>query len=148
MIEHLSGEQISEWMIGNRSLQMEKHVTGCRECRAQLDELEATLTQFRGAMRNLGGSATPPVWQPPAAAASWLSWSRVALAAAVLMLLAMIPIYWTARDHARATQAEDALLLEHVNSELSRAVPEPMEPLVDLAWNSSSSDEKQRAIRQ
>ena len=147
MIEHLSGEQISEWMVGNRSLQMEKHVAGCRECRAQLDELEATLTQFRGAMRSVSGSTLPPAWQPPAPA-SWFSWSRVALAAAVLLLLALIPLYWTARERARAAQAEDALLLEHVNSELSRAVPETMEPLVDLAWNSNSGNDKQRAIRQ
>jgi hypothetical protein len=43
----------------------------------------------------------------------------------------------------------DSQLLESVDSEISQAVPEPMEPLVTLAtWNSSSTEQNQKAQRQ
>lgn len=144
MIEHLSGEEISQWMIGDRSPQIERHVAECGECRAQLEQLETTLSQFRGAMRSV--SAPAPVWEQPRGS-SWLSWPRLALAAAMLFLLISAPVFWNMRARQRAEAARaDAQLLEQVNFEISRAVPEPMEPLVNLAtWNSNSGDEKRKA---
>lgn len=149
MIQHLSAEQISQWMIGERSPQLERHVAQCDECRAELAQLETTLRQFRGAVREWSGSATPPAWRQPAPRHSWFSWPRLALAAATLCILLALPVYWTIRGRERAEQAADAQLLEQVDSEISRAVPEPMEPLVNLVtWNASPAENKKKLERQ
>jgi hypothetical protein len=144
MIEHLSAEQISQWMMGDRTSQLEHHVARCEACRNELAQLETTLMQFRGAVRELSGSAAPPAWREPARRGSWFSWPRMALVTATLLLLITVPIYWSARARQRAEQERaDALLLEQVDSAISRAVPAPMEPLVTLAtWNSSPMEKR------
>jgi hypothetical protein len=153
MIQHLSAEQISQWMMGERTPQLERHVAECDECRAELGQLETALAQFRGAVREWSGSATPPAWRQPAARGPWFSWQRLVMAAAALCVLLVLPVYWSIRARERAEQAAaaraDALLLERVDSAISRAVPEPMEPLVNLVtWNSSPAENAKKLERQ
>jgi anti-sigma factor RsiW len=151
MMHHLSSEQISQWLAGDRAPQLERHLAECPECRAELGKFEATLAQFRGAMRDWSESAVPRPWQRPAARSPWLSWPRVALAAAALCFLVAVPVYWNARVREQAAEAAhaDTLLLERVDSAISQAVPEPMEPLVNLvAWNSSSAENSKKLERQ
>jgi hypothetical protein len=150
MIEHLSAEQISQWMIGDRTPQLELHVAECAECRGELEQLETALGQFRTAMREPASAAPRPAWRAPEIA-PWFSWPRLVLAGAALLLLVAVPLSW--RAHAREQSAQAALadsqLLESVDCEISQAVPEPMEPLVSLvSWNSSSADQNQKAQRQ
>lgn len=147
MIEHLSAEQISQWMIGERTLQLEGHVAGCRECRGELEQLETALVQFRTAMRAPGNSAPAPAWRDPSPRSAWLSWPRMALAAVAAIVLLAVPISWRARERDRAAEAAlaDSQLLERVDSAISQAVPEPMEPLVTLVtWNSSNAQAGQK----
>jgi anti-sigma factor RsiW len=151
MIEHLSAEQISQWMIGDRHPQLERHVAECDECRGELAQLENTLVQFRGAVRDWSGSAVPQAWQQPASRGPWFSWLRLVIAAATLFFLVALPVYWNSRVRERAAEAAraDALLLERVDSSISRAVPEPMEPLVNMVtWNSSPAEKKKKVERQ
>jgi anti-sigma factor RsiW len=151
MIQHLSAEQISRWMVGDRTPQLERHVAGCEECRAELGQLESTLAQFRGVLREWSSSVPSTAWRQPASRSPWFSWQRVVFAAAALFFLVGVPVYWTARVRERATEAAraDALLLERVDSSISRAVPEPMEPLVNLVtWNSGPAEKKKKAERQ
>jgi anti-sigma factor RsiW len=152
MIEHLSAEQISQWMIGERTPQQERHVAECDECRTELRQLETTLQQFRGAVREWSDSAAPSAWRQPASRGLWYSWPRLVLAAATLLILVAIPVYWSARERQRAAESEaaraDALLLERVDSAISQAVPEPMEPLVNLVtWNSSPAEKNNKLER-
>jgi anti-sigma factor RsiW len=151
MIRHLSGEQISQWLMGERTPLLERHLAACDECRTELRQLENTLAQFRGAVRDWSGPAVPPAWQLPASRAPWFSWPRLLLAAAALSILVALPVYWNSRAQERAAEAAqaDALLLERVDSSISRAVPEPMEPLVSLVtWNSSPAENKKKVERQ
>jgi len=151
MIQHLSAEQISQWLVGDRTPQLERHLAECPECRAELGQLETALAQFRGAMRDWSGSAAAPAWQRPAARGPWFSWPRLVLAAAALCFLVALPVYWSARAREQAAEAAraDALLLERVDSSISRAVPEPMEPLVNLVtWNSSPAENTKKVERQ
>jgi hypothetical protein len=70
---------------------------------------------------------------------------RWALVAAALLVLAAVPIYRNAQDRQRQAEIAraDALLLEQVDAEVSRAVPRPMEPLVKLvSWDFTSTDER------
>jgi len=150
MIEHLSAEQISQWMVGDRTSQLEHHVAVCEECRAELEKLETALSQFRTAMREPAAAVPPPVWHAPQSA-TWFSWPRLVVATVALLVLVALPFAW--RVHAREQAAEAALadsqLLESVDSAISQAVPEPMEPLVSLvSWNANAGDQNQKAQRQ
>jgi anti-sigma factor RsiW len=150
MIEHLSAEQISQWMIGERTPQLERHVAECRECRAELGQLETALVQFRSAVREAGNSGSQPAWREPASRSPWFSWPRLVLAAAALLILVALPIAWRVRVQERAAQAAlaDSQLLERVDSAISQAVPEPMEPLVDMvAWNTGPAEKNQKVQR-
>jgi hypothetical protein len=44
---HLSSEQISRWIVGERTNEEERHATVCPQCRAELDHLENALSLFR-----------------------------------------------------------------------------------------------------
>src|SRR5208283_5891399 len=67
---------------------------------------------------------------------------RWALVAAALLVLAAVPVHRNAQERQRQAEIAraDALLLEQVDAEVSRAVPRPMEPLVKLvSWDFSST---------
>ena len=140
---HLSSEQISRWMIGERTDREEEHVRQCSECAAQLAGLGSALALFRDSVRDCGEMYGHPHVGLPSRAQSvrpgfLVGRSRWASIAAALLLLAAIPIYTTSRDRRAAEIARaDAVLLEQVDAGISRAVPAPMEPLVKLvSWNS------------
>jgi len=155
MIEHLSAEQISQWIIGDRPLELQEHVAECAECRAELGQLGNALAQFRTALREPASFGPPPAWrQPEPRTAPWFSRPRLVLTAALLVLVA-VPVTWRVRNHEQAreqaaqTALADSRLLESVDAEISQAVPQPMEPLVTLAtWNSCSTEQNQKAQRQ
>ena len=67
---------------------------------------------------------------------------RLAAVAALLLLAVLVPVYrGTHPAHLGAAIAQaDAQLLEEVDAGVSRAVPEPMEPLLTLmAWDSGNA---------
>jgi hypothetical protein len=149
MSRHLSARQISQWMIGERTPQQQRHVRQCSQCGAELARLEASLALFRGSVRHWSGRqsrAEPPAISSiyPARRGPGIRPMRWALVAAALLVLAAVPIYRNARNTQRQAEIAraDALLLEQVDAEVSRAVPRPMEPLVKLvSWDFSSTDE-------
>ena len=155
MSQHLSSREVSQWIIGERTPQQEQHVRQCPECGAELARMEAALALFRGSVRHWRGRqsrAEPPAIGSisPVRRGSRIQPVRWALVAAALLVLAAVPIYRNAQETQRQAEIAraDALLLEQVDAEVSRAVPRPMEPLVKLvSWDFSStdgSDEKTR----
>jgi protein TonB len=52
-MNHLSSAQISQYLIGDLTLDHEAHVDQCQHCQARLDRLESSLSHFRSAVRNL-----------------------------------------------------------------------------------------------
>ena len=155
MSQHLSSQEVSRWMIGERTPQQEQHVGECCECGAELARMEAALGLFRGSVRHWsdGQSRAEPsaigsiLPARGAARPLPLRWAPVA---AALLVLAAVPVYRNVQDRQRQAEIAraDALLLEQVDAEVSRAVPRPMEPLVKLvSWDFSAtdgSDEKTR----
>ena len=65
----------------------------------------------------------------------FLRFARIA-AAAVLAMIVLIPLYWNVPVSTRKTSAaEDAILLEQINAQLSRDVPAPMESFMKMVIN-------------
>ncbi|HTS27829.1 MAG TPA: hypothetical protein VMH81_18270 [Bryobacteraceae bacterium] len=129
---HLSSEQISRWAMGERGAAEAEHVGACAECGAKVARIETVLAHFGSAVRDwssgwasgqeallLRGATREP--------ARWL------LAAAAIVTLVLVPVYWDARQRKRAEEvAADAVLMERVDRAVSRTVPETMEPLIEL----------------
>jgi hypothetical protein len=145
MNEHLSPEDISRWFAGERGAEVLRHAGECDECSSRLDQMESALAEFRGSVHNWSGaqqaSAPRIAWRPENryVARRWI------LAAVSLLILASAPAYWHSRQQARAAEIARAdALLEQVDAEISRAVPAPMEPLVNLVtWGPGPKDETQ-----
>lgn len=149
MNQHLSSEQIARWMAGERTPSDEQHAGQCEECGAELARLEAALGLFRGSVREWSeqesGAEPQRVWRVERAPRVFVL--RWAVMVAALLMLVWMPIYQGAKDKQRKAELAraDAALLEQVDAEISRAVPEPMEPLIKLvAWDSASTNQKNR----
>jgi hypothetical protein len=148
MSQHLSSLEVSRWMMGERTPHQEQHVCQCPECAAEVARMEAALGLFRDSVRHWSSGqsrAEPPAIGSvlPARRGPRIQPMRWALVAAALVVLAAVPIYRNVQDRQRQAEAAraDALLLEQVDAEVSRAVPRPMEPLVNLvSWDFSSTD--------
>ena len=159
MNEHLSPEDISRWFAGERSGEVQRHAGECEACSARLDRMESAMAEFRGSVHDWSAaqSAAAPhiAWQArQTTAGDGLSHRRPPvrhlarrwiLAAASLLILALGPAYWHTRQQARAAEMARAdALLQQVDAEISRAVPQTMEPLVSLVtWGSGPTDESQ-----
>ncbi|MDQ6663659.1 MAG: hypothetical protein M3Z23_04645 [Acidobacteriota bacterium] len=148
MNRHLSPEQFSGWLLGERQPELENHVNHCPACQTEAAQLANALAAFRGAVRESSaarfGSGFQVADRKPGRA--WLPVNTVWAGAAVSVLLAIAGV--SALPHARRgivpeNAITDAVLLSRIETELSRAVPCPMEPLTKLvAWQGSPSESK------
>src|SRR5262245_5518235 len=110
MSQHLSSEQISEWMAGERTAQMKDHLGQCPECSAEIARVEAALATFRSSVREWSDQQSSPE-----IARTWITGResralllqpvRWALIAAALLMLAAIPIYQGAKEKQRRAEA-------------------------------------------
>ena len=144
MIRHLSSEEISKVMIGEATPEQSQHAAGCAECNVELSHLGETLSSFRGSVQHwteqCGGSVVPDrAFLGTESRVFSFDALRWALAVAAMILLA-IPFYRGMSSRDRKEQVEDTLLLEQVNAHLSRAVPAPMEPLIELLSDGSADE--------
>jgi hypothetical protein len=146
MNEHLSPEDISRWLAGERSSELERHAGECEECSARLDAMESALAEFRGSVQDWSAaqsaSAARIAWRPSVRHRV----HRYILAAASLSILVSASAYWHSRQMTRAAEMARAnALLVQVDTEISRAIPQTMEPLVNLVtWGSGPTDERQK----
>jgi len=132
---HLSQDQISQWISGDRSGESARHLEGCAACSDEVTRLESALAGFRESVQ--AWPAPPPSLPHPRSAPRVARW---VLAAAVLAATVAAPVYWRHRAQAQAARA-DATLLQQVDAEVSEAVPSPMQPLVQLvSWNASAKE--------
>ena len=137
MNPHLPPERISRWMMGERTAWEEQHVRECAACRAEVERLAGTLAQFRGAVHQWSDAPREPA---PRAARYEPRWALAAL----LLLVALWPVYRNLSERHRAERArQDAILLQQVDAGISRSIPPPMEPLAKLMlWENNRNSEK------
>jgi hypothetical protein len=128
MNQHLSNEQISEWIAGERTAETQRHIRECPVCDAELAGFESGLSAFGHAVRQW---AVQKEMHPKPQELPNASW-RWALGAAAILTLALLPAYWQGEAPISAVQDDDARLLENIDIHLSRTVPSSMEPLMTL----------------
>lgn len=145
MSAHLSSEQISRWMAGERAPEVERHLRECARCAAEIARLKGLLAEFRSAVvatsARQKGAEAPARWkllEPRRRMSSMLHWK---LAAAALAIAVIVPICKNSSDRRRQMEAfeADIRLWEEVNAQVSRPVPTPLEPLMKLVvWESDA----------
>jgi hypothetical protein len=148
MIDHLSSEQVSRFIAGDGTAEETKHASGCAACATEIERLREVFSVFHDSaqewMQQSGGSHLPSPTragdEPRRFSLYPLRWA-FALALAVLVA---IPIYKTVTEP-RADDANDAQLLEEINAHLSRTVPAPMEPLMELLSESTADEAGRRS---
>ena len=152
MNEHLTPEEFSQWFAGGRTAECDRHVAECESCRIGVEEVAATIAALRDSVHEWGrvavGDGAPIAWQAPFRPfrPSRSMTKRWILAAASLLILASGTAYWRYREQARiADMAHADALLQQVDAEISRAVPDSMEPLVSLVtWGAGPTDERRK----
>jgi predicted anti-sigma-YlaC factor YlaD len=158
MTAHLSNEELTNRLLDVPSMTVEAHLLDCEACRAELNQLRASVGAFRAAARSWGENAAvvgrsvttiaprrQRVW-----AAEWV------VAAAFLLVLVVLPILYMqdggtrtqvgstiAPASAEVSQAQikqDNELLSAVDNEIAEGIPTPMQPLrVSLSYGSTDS---------
>jgi len=128
--------QVTQWLAGERTPEVRNHLESCRQCAAELAGIEAPLAGFRDSVRRWSARQMSPatIVSPSAAFSGWL---RVAVAGAALAVIAAVGIHRHNLETA-AIAREDEALLEQVATDVSRSVPETLEPLAKLMSNSST----------
>jgi hypothetical protein len=138
MTNHLSSEQISRCVAEDITPEERQHVHECDQCRAELARTEMLLSDFRGAISHWAEQQAGLQNPGFSRRRQWhvLRWAPAAVAAAAI---AVIPVYRNYQERERqaeadraAQAAQDALLLERINLQLSRTAPESLQPLMDL----------------
>jgi hypothetical protein len=123
---HLSPEQLSEWVLGDRDAKMIQHVSSCANCRAQVEDFEAVLGGFRRTVRTWSEEQLPyhPRALRPRQPHVWAVTAVCALASFVLVVLL--------RHEGRVSAKEEAAVFIQIDQETSRTVPAAMDPLSEL----------------
>ncbi|HLK64044.1 MAG TPA: hypothetical protein VKU19_11425 [Bryobacteraceae bacterium] len=142
MNRHLSSEQICRWVMGEQGAAENEHLVRCSKCREELERFENVLANFQSSVRHWSDryAAGVRVRHEPVRTHGARRW---VLAAAAVLVLVMVPAYQNVREKKRAAEqaAADAILMERVESAVSRTVPRPMEPLIELVSGPSSLTE-------
>jgi hypothetical protein len=153
MSAHLSHEELTDSLLGISSLTVNAHLLDCAVCGNELDHLRNSIAAFRGAAHAWTENAVagadggrPLIRSLPKRSRPAAGW--VLAAAVMILLVAVSAFYW--RDQKMPSQAhstrvpnvatvaadtqsqidQDNQLLSQVDSEISEAVPAPMQPLL------------------
>jgi anti-sigma factor RsiW len=132
MTTHLCSEQLSDCVLGEPSPDARQHLEDCPACRAELANFREALGEFRGAVRCWSenqAQAALAVHARPSESRSWIASHQLALALLLAAVCILTSIVWHGGENAPAS---DVMLLNQVDSQVSRSVPLSMEPLMKL----------------
>lgn len=133
MIAHLSSDQLSECVVGQANPAASQHLDACPACRAELANFRETLADFRSAVHawSQDQANAALVSAPATEPQSWTPSQQLAWAL-LIAAISIIASFVIPHDSAGRAQASDVVLLNQVDSEVSRTVPSSMEPLMKL----------------
>ena len=142
---HLSNWDQEEYVLGQRTPAMVRHLAQCSACQAGVASLEEGIGIFRTSAMQwsadcIEARAGTGAVRPVAVRSSFYAYGWAL--ALVILLIAVFPLYHLAtrnlkpQQHIAAKAAEapmsDDALLQQVDDEVSVAVPSSMEPLTHL----------------
>jgi hypothetical protein len=156
-MNHLTDDQLSEWLAGESAAETRSHLAACPQCRDEAGTLRDGISRYGFSLREQARHAQAAhlvnVDPKKTLTAHRLRWA----AAAALALLLAAPTAWMMRPHvvpapllspASATSASqpsttmsDDELLEAVNNDLNRDVPQALAPIsaITVARNAAAS---------
>jgi anti-sigma factor RsiW len=129
---HLCSKQLSECALGEPSPDARQHLEDCPACRAELEHFHEVLSGFRGAVRYWSenqANAALAVHARSSESRSWIGAHQFALALLLAAVCILASVVWHGGGGATSN---DAVLLNQVDTEVSRSVPSSMEPLMKL----------------
>ena len=141
MNNHLSREQVTEWVSGTNGEDMRQHLDACELCRAEVEGFEKTLARFRDSVHAMA-QRDDQYWRRQQftirgrlAAGRWSFSGYWVWATAVLVVLvvALLLIRSPKIPRYGATEAADEILLQEVQGDIAREFPEALAPAVLIA---------------
>ncbi len=127
MNTHLNDEQIADILIGAPVAAADLHLKTCEDCRAQVASLEDVLGNFRSSAYQLSEAAYRPRQVVPRPSFGRLGFT---LAGAVLAVIGIVSIQnWQPTKPQPVILQSDIALLMQIDAQVSRGIPEAMEPL-------------------
>ena len=138
MNNHLSEDQITEWMLGTRDDFISRHLETCKACSVATGELRRTISCFRDSI-HASAQRDNGFWREQQLAIRErvsdcypLHWAWVV--AMVMVLITAIFLTRTPNPpQNNATEDADKALLQEVQADLAREVPEALAPAVLIA---------------
>ena len=140
MNNHLSEDQITEWVLGTNEEVILRHIEICPVCSAEAEELRLSLSSFRHAI-HATAERDQSFWRSQqlafrerVSAREWypLHWAWVV----VMVVILITAIFLTRTPNApRNYPSDDAdnALLQAVQGDLGRGVPQALAPAVLIA---------------
>ena len=140
MNNHLTEDQITEWMLGTRDALVSRHLETCDACSVEAEELRRTISCFRDSI-HAAAQRDDSYWRKQQLAisehASARDWYPLHWAWAVAMVMVLITAIFLTRtpnsSQNNATEDADKVLLQEVQGDLAREVPQALAPAVLIA---------------
>jgi hypothetical protein len=146
MSAHLTHEELTDNLLGVSSFTVNAHLLNCPACANELSHMKSTIAGFRGAANAWSENALAKAPKEQAFSRTSSPTLRWVLAAAMIALIASLTFYIRGRGENQANTAstaspvitvespqlqieKDNQLLSEVDTELTEAVPAPMQPL-------------------
>ena len=143
-MNHLTDEQLAQWLEGEDSQQTQSHLAGCAQCRTEALDLRDGLSRYAIAMRRQAADAQSACMAGHFAPQKALARHRLRWAAATVLalMLGAQTLWMMNKPHPQdrgivsaplqpqpAASMSDDELLEAVNNDLSREVPQALAPV-------------------
>jgi anti-sigma factor RsiW len=132
MTVHLSSEQLAEYVLGQPGGIVARHVEQCAVCRAEAASFRESLGEFRGAVRAWSEDQADSALVIPADVPEPRFWRPAHQLAWALLLAGVCVIASFVVPRNQPQTSSDTVLLNQVDTEVSRTVPSSMEPLMKL----------------
>ena len=137
---HLSEDQIAEWVLGESDEHASRHLETCAACSREAEELRSALAGFRDAV-HATAQRDPTFWRNQQfavrerlSAQDWypLHWGWVVAMVAVLITAILLARTPNVPKNSGSEDADNALL-QAVQGDLNRNVPQALAPAVLIA---------------
>jgi hypothetical protein len=137
---HLSEDQITQWVLGTRDECVLGHLGTCDACSVEAEELRSTISRFRDSI-HATAKRDQSFWRNQQLAIreqlSAKDWYPLHWAWAVAMVMVLITAIFLTRPPTSpqnsATEDADKALLQEVQGDLGREVPQALAPAVLIA---------------